>query len=128
MSADDKILGIDSQGMIHKEAVVMDDNGKDFKLVKKVNPKHYDGIAMHPTMLSVEIFNKSGEIAYFESVLQEDVGMPHAKLAVKDQDFLFLPHLNYVAHTKSGKPVNAIVNLGKMKFRKNTQPSTMIAE
>lgn len=128
MSADDSILGIDQHGIIHKKGQVMNDNGKTVDIVKKVDPKNYSGIAPCPAMLSVEIFNKSGETAFFTSLLEDDVGFPQQKLAVKDQDFLFLPHLNYIAHTKSGAPVKTVVNLGKMKFRKNTQPSTMVAD
>lgn len=128
MGADDSILGVDNQGQIHKKAEVMDDNGKIKNFVKKVDPKNYSGIAGHPSMISIEIFNKSGETAYFTSTLQDDVGMPQGKLAVKDRDFLFLPHMNYIAHTKSGRPVVTTVNMGKMKFRKNTEPSTMVCE
>lgn len=128
MSADDSILGIDNKGEIHKKAEVMDDNGKIFNFVKKVNPKNYSGIAGHPTMISIEVFNKSGEIAYFESQLQDDVGFPQYRLAVKDQDFLFLPHMNYISWTKSGRPVKVVMNLGNKRFCKNTEPSQMIAE
>lgn len=128
MSADDSILGIDNKGEIHKKAEVMDDNGKTFNFIKKVDPRNYSTIAGHPSMVSVEIFNKSGEIAFFQSLLQDDVGFPQYKLAVKDQDFLFLPHMNYTAFTKSGRPVKVVINMGKTKFTKNTKPSAMIAD
>ena len=128
MSADDSILGVDNDGLIHKKAEVIDDNGKIKNFIKKVDPKHYRGIAGHPSMISIEIFNKSGEIAFFQSLLQDDVGFPQEKLAVKDQDFLLLPHMNYMAWTKSGRPVRTVVNMGSCRFKKNTKPSTMVAE
>ena len=128
MSADDSILGVDNDGLIHKKAEVIDDNGKIKNFIKKVDPRHYSGIAGHPSMISIEIFNKSGEIAFFQSLLQDDVGFPQEKLAVRDQDFLLLPHMNYMAWTKSGAPVKTVVNMGNCRFKKNTKPSTMIAE
>ena len=128
MSADDSILGVDNDGLIHKKAQVMNDDGKQVEMIKKVDPRHYSGIAGHPSMISIEIFNKSGEIVFFESQLQDDVGFPQYRLAVKDQDFLLLPHMNYKAWTKSGAPVKTVVNMGNCRFKKNTQPSKMIAE
>jgi len=128
MSADDSILGIDKNGIIHKKGQVINDNGKTVDIVKKVDPRNYATIAGHPYMISIEIFNKSGEIVFFQSCLADDEGMPQQKLAVKDQDFILLPHLNYYAWTKSGAPVKTVVNMGKMKFKKNTTPSSMIID
>lgn len=126
MGADDSILGIDREGLIHKKAEVMDDEGRIRNFIKKVNPANYSGIAAHPSMISIEVFNKSGETAYFESQLQDDVGFPQFRLAVKDQDFLFLPHMNYIAWTKSGRPVKTVVNLGSFRFKKNTKLSPVM--
>lgn len=101
------------------------ETGNVKRVVKKMNPNHYDRIAMNETFLSVEIYNKLDEDMFFVSMIEEDKGMPHYKIAIRGKSFGLLPHQNYIGSTKSGRPLEMIKNFGKNKFIGNKHPSSM---
>ena len=111
-------------GEIYQEFEILDkDTGNKKQALKKLSPKNYSMVASDQTFISVEIYNQLKEDMFFVSMLSEDKGLPHQKIAIKGEDFGFLPHQNYIGSTKSGAPLKMIKNYGKCKFIGNKQPT-----